>query len=73
MHVRSSERRPYSASLEDVRDVLDLLDSPSTTAQDWAPFVVDAHERHQDLSRRVVMAEEFVELLERHTMSAGNY
>lgn len=62
--------KPLGYSLEDMRHVLDLLDSPSTTAEDWAPVVSGAHERREDLSQRVVMAEEFVELLERHTRSA---
>lgn len=62
--------KPLGYSLEDMRHVLDLLDSPSTTAEDWAPVVSGAHERREDLSRRVAMAEEFVELLERHSRSA---
>lgn len=62
--------KPLGYSLEDMRNVLDLLDSPSTTPEDWAPVVSGARERREDLSRRVEMAEEFVELLERHTRSA---
>lgn len=59
--------KPLGYSLDDMREVLDLFDSCTATAADWAPVLAGAHERREELSRRVAMAEEFVALLEQHT------
>lgn len=58
--------KPLGYSLEDMRHVLDLFDSARTTLDDWEPVLKTALERHEELSGRVAMAKEFVELLQQH-------